>query len=108
MKFLYLGFTIIYAMGWNVPSTVWLNHLLVFNLQHGCQKHIVPENTILYAKIIAVHVQFPNKLLHNNDGHGLTLHANIAQKNHTINYHRLPRYDIERKNLSIILKDIFP
>ena len=26
MKFLYLGFTIIYAMGWNVPSTVWLNH----------------------------------------------------------------------------------
>ena len=26
MKFLYLGFIIIYAMGWNVPSTVWLNH----------------------------------------------------------------------------------
>ena len=31
-------------------------------------------------------VQCPNKLLHNNDGHGLTLRANIAQKNHTIDY----------------------
>ena len=70
------------------------------------------EHIILYAKIIAVHVhvhvQCPNKLLHNNDGHGLTLHANIAQKNHTIDYHRLPRNDIARKNLSITLKGIFP
>ena len=38
------------------------------------------EHIILYAKIIAVHVQCPNKLLHNNDGHELTQHTNIAQK----------------------------
>ena len=29
----------------------------------------------LYAKIIAVHVRCPNKLLNNNDGHRWTLHA---------------------------------
>ena len=31
-------FIIIYAIGWNLPNTVWLNH---HNLQHGCQEHIV-------------------------------------------------------------------
>ena len=30
---------------------------------------------ILYAEIIAVHVQYPNKLLDNIDGHRWTLHA---------------------------------
>ena len=35
-------------------------------------------------------------------------HSHIAQKNHTIDYHRLPRNNITRKNLSITLKDIFP
>ena len=33
---------------------------------------------------------------------------NITPKNHTIDYHRLPRNNIARKNLSITLKDIFP
>ena len=109
IKFLYLGFTIIYAMGWNVPSTVWLNHHTCFQPATWMpETYSSWEHIILYAKIIAVHVQCPNKLLHNNDGHELTLHANIAQKNHTIDYHRLPRNDIARKNLSITLKDIFP
>ena len=31
-----------------------------------------------------------------------------AQKNHTIDYHRLLRNNVTRKNLSITLKDIFP
>ena len=31
-----------------------------------------------------------------------------CKKNHTIDYHRLPRNNIARKNLSIALKDIFP
>ena len=35
-------------------------------------------------------------------------HLHIAQKNHTIDYHRLPRNNIARKNLSITLKDKFP
>ena len=45
-------------------------YCLVFNLQHGCQEHKVPENTYSwYAKIIVAHVQCPNKLLENNDDH---------------------------------------
>ena len=35
-------------------------------------------------------------------------HLHIAQKNHAIDYHRLPRNNITRKNLSITLRDIFP
>ena len=30
MKFQYLGFIIIYAMGWDVPSTAWLKTILLF------------------------------------------------------------------------------
>ena len=57
-----LGFIIMYAIGWNMPSTVFLNYHTYF------QTTTCTSGTNLYAKIISVHVQYHNKLsiLHAN------------------------------------------
>ena len=47
------------AMEWNLPITVLLNH-------HTCSTYSVDIRNILYANIISVDVQYPNKLFHND------------------------------------------
>ena len=61
-KWMDFGFIIIYAIGWNMPSTVWLNYHTYF------QTTTCTSGTNLFAKIISVHVQYHNKLsiLHTN------------------------------------------
>ena len=84
--------------GWNLPSTVLLNH-------HTCSTYNVDVRNILYAKIISVDVQYPNKLLHNN-GKWWTLHAKWSWNIYIlISYYTLslPRNNIKTCNKQLII-----
>ena len=61
-----IQFIIIYAMGWNIQRTVWLNHRTSFQPSSWM-------SGALYAKLTLT--SYPNKLLDNNDGHQWRLHA---------------------------------
>ena len=56
-----IQFIINYAMGWNLQSTVWLNHHTSFQPSSW-----MPAGA-LYRKLTLT--SYPNKLLDNNDGH---------------------------------------
>ena len=49
-----------YAMGWNLQSTVWLNHHAFFQPSSWMPGALYPKLTL---------TSYPNKLLDNNDGH---------------------------------------
>ena len=56
----WIQFIMIYAMGWNLQSTVWLNHHTSFQPSSWMPGALYPKLTL---------TSYPNKLLDNNDGH---------------------------------------
>ena len=60
----------------------------------------------LYPKLTLT--SYPNKLLDEDYMLNKFGTSTCCTKNQTMDYHKLPRTNIERKNLSNTLKDIFP
>ena len=101
----WIQFIIIYAKGWNLQSTVWLNHHTSFQPSSWTPGALYPKLTL---------TSYPNNILDNmmaiNKDYMLNKFgtSTCCTKNQTMDYHKLPRTNIASKNLSNTLKDIFP